>query len=381
MNILSLFANIGIAEACLSQIGFHVSVANEKEKKRADIYRSIYTETEMICGDITDEPTYEHIIKSSKEKKVEIVMATPPCQGMSTAGKLYENDIRNILFHHAVQVVLDLEPKYFLLENVPAFMTTYVQFKDQKLLIPDVIKNALGDKYYLQFNVVNAKKYGVPQTRERMILLGTRLDINHKWTMPTACNDEVNMMDAIGHLPILDPFVKDISEEEFKRLFPKYEERRKAALKISPWHIPTSHVYRNVYVMQHTPTGFSAWKNEVEYKPKKKNGEYVRGFGNTYKRQNWDRPAYTIAMDNVEISSQNNVHPGRYLGKDELGADIYSDPRTLTIYELMKLMSIPEDWPIPLTTDKVLLRRLIGEGVPSLLVKKIFEQIKRNTNE
>ena len=127
--------------------------------------------------------------------------------------------------------------------------------------------------------------------------------------------------------------------------------------------------------MQHTPTGKSAFTNEEKFKPKKKNGDTVRGFGNTYKRQKWDSPAYTIAMDNIEISSQNNVHPGRYIGKDENGDDIYSDPRALTLFELMKLMTIPDSWPLPDDLDLVFFRRMLGEGIPSLFIKKIFTQI------
>ena len=106
-----------------------------------------------------------------------------------------------------------------------------------------------------------------------------------------------------------------------------------------------------------------------------KDGSIVKGFANTYKRQNWDAPAYTIAMDNIEISSQNNVHPGRYIGKDENGYDLYSDARTLTLYELMKIMTLPDEWPLPEWVDLRFFRRVIGEGVPSLFMKKIFMQL------
>ena len=67
---------------------------------------------------------------------------------------------------------------------------------------------------------------------------------------------------------------------------------------------------------------------------------------------------------------------GKKIGIDKDGVDIYSDARVLTIYELMRLMSIPHDWPVPLTTNKQFLRHIIGEGVPSLFVKRIFENIQ-----
>ena len=125
----------------------------------------------------------------------------------------------------------------------------------------------------------------------------------------------------------------------------------------------------------YTPTGQTAFDNEPEYRPVKLDGTFVRGYKNTYKRQNWNTPAYTVTMDNRKISSQNNVHPGRLIGQDENGRDIYSDPRTLTLYELMRVMSLPEDWNVPANTDEAFLRRIIGEGIPPLFMKKLFQNL------
>lgn len=375
LSITSLFANVGVAEAYLKELGFDVKVANELLPDRAALYQRIYPDTKMICGNITDAAIIDSIISQSKKEKVDIVLATPPCQGMSTAGKQHKDDVRNHLFIYAIDVIKAIDPKYFMFENVTALMNTYVKIDEKYELIPAVISRLLGDDYEISFNSINASNYGVPQSRGRVIILGSKKSLSKKWMMPKPDERQVTMRDAIGNLPIVDPFVRDLPEEQFKALFPLYEERRKAALAISRWHVPTSHVYRQVAVMQHTPTGATAFDNPDQFLPRKKDGNVVRGFHNTYKRQNWDTPAYTIAMDNIEISSQNNVHPGRYLGKDENGYDIYSDPRALTLYELMKLMTIPDTWPLPDDVDRRLLRRVIGEGVPSLLVRKIFEQL------
>lgn len=375
MNILSLFANIGVAEAYLHEMGFNVVVANELIAKRADLYKSIYPHTNMICGDITNQEIYKLIIDNAKQNNVEIIMATPPCQGMSTAGKQKKLDARNDLFFYAIDAIHDIQPKYFFIENVPGFLNTSVIYNESEILIPEVIKTELGNEYEISFQVVNAQDYDVPQTRERVIVLGSLKSLNKTWLMPKPSDKLITMKEAIGWIPEIDPFVKDISYEEFIKLFPLYEERKKRALEISPWNFPTAHVLRNVIAMQHTPTGKTAFDNPV-YKPLKRDGTVVRGFKNTYKRQNWDTPAYTIAMDNIEISSQNNVHPGRYIGKDQNGDDIYSDPRALTLYELMKLMSLPDNWPVPLTTSPVLLRKVIGEGIPPMLVKNIFRNLK-----
>lgn len=374
MNVVSLFANIGIGEAYLKSLGFNVVVANELEPKRAEIYRKIYPDTEMICGDITDDKVYSSIIRAASKHKIDVIMATPPCQGMSTAGKQEEFDTRNNLFLYAVEMIKVLKPDYFIFENVPGFMTTSILYNEEPRLIPEVIKEILKTTYSLSFNIVDTQNYGVPQSRTRMILLGTRRRVTPKWVMPKAEPNIRTLENAIGDLPIVDPFIYDISEEEMLKIFPQYKEREKTALDISPWHVPPRHILRQVITMQHTPTGCSAFDNE-KYKPRKKNGDIVKGFHNTYSRQRWDTPAYTIAMSNNQISTQNSVHPGRYLGKDINGDDIYSDPRVFTVYELMRIMSIPDDWPIPLTVSKQYLRHIIGEGVPSLLISKLFLQI------
>lgn len=374
-KVLSLFANIGVAEAYLDEIGVDVVVANEIDPPRAQLYQAIYPSSMMICGDITEDEVFERIVAESKRRAVNVILATPPCQGMSTAGKMAQTDPRNLLFLYAVKAVKAINPKYVVFENVPAFLTTYVEYQGQTCLIPDVIKKELSDLYDLDFSINNTQNFGVPQRRERMILLASRKRCGKKWVMPAKEPNLVTMKDAIGKLPSIDPFVRDLPKEEFEKLFPLYEKRKKAALKISKYNIPPTHVYRNVVAMQHTPTGKSAFENPSQFRPRKKDGSIVKGFANTYKRQNWDTPAYTIAMDNIEISSQNNVHPGRYIGKDENGYDLYSDARTLTLYELMKIMTLPDEWPLPEWVDLRFFRRVIGEGVPSLFMKKIFMQL------
>lgn len=380
MKILSLFANIGVAEAYLRDIGFTVAVANELIERRALLYSKIYPDAQMICGDITDEVIFNKIIDESKKAGVEIIMATPPCQGMSTVGKQQEDDIRNRLVCQVIQAIKELNPKYAMIENVPMFFSTEIYVNEEKILIPNLLKRELGDDYSMKMEVIDTKNYSVPQTRERAIVLLTRKDQKHKWQVPHKDSKIVTMRDAIGHLPTLDPFVTDVGKDELLDMFPHYFEREKAALKISPWHIPPHHIKRQVVVMQHTPSGRSAFENEV-YFPIKEDGTPVKGFKNTYKRQNWDSPAYTVTMDNRKISSQNNVHPGSLNGVDENGEIIYSDARALTLYELMIIMSIPRTWNVPTNTSEAFLRRIIGEGIPPLFVKKVFLNLKEGDRD
>lgn len=372
-NILSLFANIGVAEAYLERIGFHVAVANELVKRRAVLYSKIYPHTEMICGDITVSSTYNKVIETSRKHGIDIIIATPPCQGMSTAGEQKENDERNKLILPAIDAILELSPQYAMIENVSNFINTSIEYEGDRKLLVDIIKEKLGQLYTISFNIINTEDYGVPQSRERMIILLSRLDMA-EWTLPEKNKKIVSLRDAIGWIPQIDPFVKDISENDFNKLFPNYEERRKKALEISRWNIPPVHIYRQVETMMHTPSGQTAFDNPV-HKPMKKDGTFVKGYRNTYKRQRWDTPAYTVTMDNRKISSQGNVHPGRFIRHGDHGEDLYSDPRTLTLYELMLIMSIPKDWALPHNAEEAFVRRIIGEGIPPLFIKKLFKNI------
>jgi DNA (cytosine-5)-methyltransferase 1 len=121
--------------------------------------------------------------------------------------------------------------------------------------------------------------------------------------------------------------------------------------------------------MRHTPTGHSAFENNVFF-PKKTNGERISGYGNTYMRMRWDKPAPTITMRNECISSQENVHPGR-----PSGDGTWSDARVLTLRELLIVSSLPADLDIPSNMTETAFRQVIGEGIPPLMLKKILEGI------
>jgi DNA (cytosine-5)-methyltransferase 1 len=276
-KILSLFANIGVAEALLNENAFAVSVANELVKRRADLYQRIYPKSKMICGDITNSNIYEHIIRDSKKSGVDIILATPPCQGMSTVGQQIEDDERNYLTLPIIQAIKDLNPKYVAIENVPNFVNTTILYNGTRRRLVDIIQSELQHQYNIDIHIVNTADYGVPQSRERMIILMTRCDINTVWDIPQKESKQSTMEDAIGWIPSIDPFVKDLSDEEFHRLFPLYEIRKEKALTISQWNIPPVHVYRQVRAMQYTPTGKSAFDNKLEYRPHKEDGSLVKG--------------------------------------------------------------------------------------------------------
>jgi DNA (cytosine-5)-methyltransferase 1 len=374
MKVISLFSNIGIAETYLQDIGFKVLLANDICERRTNLYSKFYPETNSLCGDFSDPDFFKTMVSRSKDIKPDIVIATPPCQGMSTAGEQKKHDFRNNLTANFVEYIKAVKPKYIFFENVPLFMKTKILVRNKEVFLKDYLIDQLNPNYKISAKIVDMSKHNIPQKRVRAIFLMTRKDINRDWVLPKESDSIQTLEETIGFLPSLDPWIKDASEKENLQFFPRFEEKRQKGLEYSQWHTPPQHLKRHVIAMMHTPTGKTAFENK-KHKPKKVNGDIVRGYKNTYKRQSWDKTGYTITMDNVKVSSQENVHPGRYLKTDKQGIKTFSDPRVLSLYELMLVSTLPKNWAIPSETSEAFLRRLIGEGIPPLFVKNIFNQL------
>ncbi|AGM26359.1 DNA (cytosine-5-)-methyltransferase [Spiroplasma syrphidicola EA-1] len=363
MNGLSLFANVGIAEFYLNKLNIKVKIASELKEDRAKFYKNIYPETNVIIGDIKEKYIFNKIISYSKKEKIDFIIATPPCQGMSTAGKNDWKDQRNLLIKYVIDIILELKPKYVFLENVPSFLNTKIILDNKLKKIIDILYEKLSLDYFLEKSVLNSADFGVPQIRKRAIILLTRKDIEKKLIIPKIKKREwKTVKDAIGDLESLNPIIKE--EVGSSNTFGKENLHNK-------WHKPPIHCKRHVEIMKVTPTGKSAFDNSDLYKPKKTSGELIRGFPTTYKRIEWDSPSPTITMANGAISSQNNVHPGK-----KLEDGTYSDPRVLTILEIMRLTTLPDNWNIPEWASDNFIRRVIGEGVPPLFVYEILKQLK-----
>lgn len=375
---LSLFANVGVAEAYLEESGVDILIANELEEKRAEFYKHLYPDTNMIVGDITDDEIRKNIIEESINNGIDFIIATPPCQGMSVAGKLDPLDPRNQLIYFAVEVIKQVKPKFILLENVPQQLKTKIRYNDELILIPEYIKRELEEDY--NFNkepLVKAMDYGVPQMRQRSIFLMSRKDMEFIWEFPKKEEKIVTLRDALWNLPSLDPIIKEGYDETID-LFPDFEKKKEEAVKVSKWHKPPTHARRHVEWLLHTPTGQTAFDNEIYY-PQKSNGDRIKGHYNHYRRLEWEKPSRTITQNNGVISSLACVHPGKLIVDDgtEEGR-IYSDPRCFSIYELLIVTSLPTDWNIPDWANERLIRSVIGEGIPPLLVKKIVGNLINN---
>lgn len=345
---VSLFANVGMAETYLQQNDIDIVVANELLEKRVKFYQHLYPEATTVQGDITDDAVYGKVLEESRASGCDFLMATPPCQGMSQAGQMLEDDPRNSLIIKAIQLVGDLNVKFALIENVPKMLKTSIIYKGKEVKIIDFINNKLKDKYKINFKVVNTSNYGVPQNRKRIIVLISRLD-QEEWVFPEENHDIITVRDSIGDLPSL-------------------ESGKKSKI---PHHVAKKHNDNHILWMKHTPTGQTAFKNEVHF-PQKDNRR-IKGYDTTYKRIEWDQPSPTITMANGSISSQNNVHPGK---KKKDGT--YSDARVLTLLEIFRLSSLPDDWNVPSWANDNLIRAVVGEGIPPKLILELTKQLRSN---
>lgn len=346
---LSLFASAGIGETYFKDVGIDIKVANELLEKRADLYRAINPETTVVCGDITKDEVFSEILASCP-KKVDFILASPPCQGMSVAGKnrnqtTMEADERNYLITYVVKAIKATNPDYILVENVPALLKLELEYAGKYRTVLDILQYEFGNQYEIDSMVVDSADYGVPQTRLRAIIKMNRK--GKKWSWPLK-KDKISVRDAIGHLPSLEAG----EHSDIK------------------WHFARKHSKDNILWMKHTPTGKSAFSNPVYY-PQKKDGTRVKGYESSYRRIRWDAPAPTITIRNDCIASQRNVHPGRLLPDGT-----YSDARVLTPLELMLLNSLPADWNIPDDTPELLIRQCIGESIPPLMLKEIVRGIE-----
>ncbi|MCL2573423.1 MAG: DNA cytosine methyltransferase [Defluviitaleaceae bacterium] len=349
LKAVSLFSSAGIAELLLDDTFLEVAVANELVPQRAKCFSHFYPSADMICGDIADDYVKENIIKKSNVAEATVLIATPPCQGLSTIGKNkkqehYETDKRNFLVLEMLDIIDKCDFDYVLIENVPKFLDMYFPYENDYLKLVDILKNRYTEKYEVDGSVLNAKDYGVCQLRPRVIIRLYKKGL--KWSLPKK-ETEIPLSTAISHLPSLEA-----GEDSG-----------------IPLHYAKNVNERSILALRHTPTGKSAIYNEVHY-PKKEDGSRISGQHNTYKRVSWDMPCPARTTYSGSVSSHNNVHPGRLLPDGT-----YSDARVFTLLETYIISSIPESVRFPEWASETFIRTMIGEAIPPKLLTKIIEGI------
>lgn len=348
MNGLSLFSNVGIGEKFLFKNNIEIKIANEIIQKRCDIYKYLNPNTEMIKGDIRDVKVFNSIIKKSIAENCDFIIATPPCQGMSVAGKRLKNDDRNELIKYVTESIKLINPKYAIIENVPTLEKTSININSKNINIIDFIKKELKN-YKINYKVLNCSDYGIPQNRKRIFILISRKDVK-EWRFNLKKENKINLKDVIYNLPSLESG----ESSEIK------------------YHYAITHNENHILWMKHTPSGKTAFDNK-EYYPNI-NGRKIKAYRSSYRRMNWNKPAPTITTNSHFISSQNKVHPGRI--KED---GTYSDARCLTPLELILLTGLDKNWKVPEWVTDKLLREIIGESVPPKIIYELTKELLNAT--
>ncbi len=379
LTYISLFSSAGVGCYGFKKAGFECIATNEIIERRLKVQqfnKKCRFESGYICDDITLDETKSKVFAEMKrwEKlgndRVDVLIATPPCQGMSVANhKKADNEIiRNSLVVESISIIKQVKPRFFIFENVAAFMKTGCTAPDGTIkAIGTVISEELSKDYTFADRILNFKNYGSNSSRTRTVVIGVSKELS-EYISPIelypSYRSETTLREVIGNMPALD--WGEICESDFYHAFRTYPEDMRC------W-------------IHDLKEGQGAFDNEDPLKRPHKvvDGKIVpnkQKNGDKYTRQYWDKVGPCIHTRNDQLASQNTVHP--------------VEDRVFSIRELMKLMTIPDDFrwvdksldelnaltPIAkkrlLKQEEIKIRQSIGEAVPTTIFNQIALNIK-----
>ena len=163
MRAVSLFCGAGGMDVGVINAGFDIIASNELDKHACTTYRENHQNTELFEGDIE-----EHFDAITQYQGVDLVIGGPPCQGFSVAGKMDLDDPRSKLVFSFCKVVEKIRPKAFIMENVKS-LGNLEKFKPIR---EEIFKRMSEAGYCVSMVILNAKDFGVPQSRERVFIIG-----------------------------------------------------------------------------------------------------------------------------------------------------------------------------------------------------------------
>ncbi len=387
-TFIDLFAGCGGLSEGFYKCGYKAllhleidSVACETLKTRMKYYGYDNKEIDdaVLCADITGENIIAEIDNRVKET-VDIIIGGPPCQAFSSVGRAQSpdsmnNDPRNYLFENYLKILNHVKPKMFIFENVKGILTA----KPKGVKIFERIIREMSETYNVVDDagviLLNAADYGVPQIRERVILIGVRKDIDYinvnqiySDIRKTNSNDDENLpdyftvKDAIADLPKLLPgesankviaeskntqnaYLEKISNDS--SLVYNHEARKHNAQDIERYRILSSHKNWQLKDLQNVRPDL------VHHDPKH--------FGNRYTVQEWDKPGKTVV---AHLYKDGNLF-------------IHPDPeqaRTFTVREAARIQSFPDDFVFE--GSRTQQYKQVGNAVPPLMAEAFAKTLK-----
>lgn len=370
--------------------------ANEYASQAVKAFRKNYgDDIPMIAGDICD-ITNEEIDKRLRGKEVDVIIGGPPCQSFSTVGQRKYDD-RAKLSHQYLRLLEKIKPKMFLFENVKGILsmreifyktdeygeTIYeeiVKHRGEKIytkkepivdhygdLVMDVLKREFDRiGYRIVHKTMVAAKFGVPQNRERVFIIGIRKDLDFDWTYPEGdCVKPLSIFSAISDLPPVGEG-QTITEYTLEPMN-DYQRLMRGTCQTITQHFCGHYGDKIRTVIQNVAEGEG--KNDFNAKVKSglidKKYYLTSGYGNTYGRLERNKPSTTITNNLATPSALRCIH--------------YEQHRALTPREGARIQSFP-DW-YHFEGNRTDVARQVGNAVPPLMAiafaNKIIETLEK----
>lgn len=418
LKAISLFSSSGIGDLGLHANNIDTVIACELLKERMNLFQNNNPKTKCFCGDIWS--LQNEIIayyKKNYEEPPFLILATPPCQGMSTngMGKMLSDyrkglrpkfDERNRLIIPALNIIKELQPDWVIFENVANMGNTYIYDEQNNLInIIDYIHKKLGNEYVGEPKVIECADYGIPEHRVRLLTVLTKtkkgtdyFSINNSFIPnPTHSQTEtiitkkwMSLKDAIGDLPILRAEKgRNIDKNNPLHKVPILDEKKLWWIDNTPEGNtafnnqcvnPSCRYQKNpVHGAKHDTDGINKANNNTPLycqkcgallprpyvEDDKGNKRIMKGYTSAYKRMSWDEPASTLTQNFQYACSDNKVHP--------------SQTRVLSLWEGLIIQTIAQ-YPYSFVIDGKyindgLIRDTIGESVPPRIIDIIAKNI------
>lgn len=349
-NILDLFCGAGGFSRGLDSVdGFKTVVAIDFNKDAVETFRHNFPYAYCIHGDITDKDVKKNIIDKSKEKKVNMIIGGPPCQGFSNKGKkMGLDDERNFLFLEYVDIVDRVKPDVFIIENVKGIISS-----GKGYFIKQIYEKFESLGYSLSHEVLNSADYGVPQTRERAIIVGVK-GKNSIDLKTIEKSNQVTVRDAISDLSYLSSGSGEYESEYVTFAESEYQNLMRGNSKSLFHHQATNHSKLAIEKLKMIPA-----EGDKSSLPKELHGN--QKFKTTWARLIWDKPSPTIDTRFDTPSNGRNSHPELH--------------RAITPREAARIQSFDDAFIFK--GKKVAICKQIGNAVPPLMARAIGKHIKK----
>ena len=205
LNVLDLFCGAGGLSYGFECAGFDILLGIDNDAKALETFELNHKGSKSICGDITQITYEDHIKPLLDGKQIDVIIGGPPCQGMSLSGPRKFDDPRNKLYLSYIRLVKEIQPKAFVIENVPGLVGLFGgQIKDS------IIEKFTEMGYHIEYQILCSADYGVPQSRKRVVFVGTKVG---SFEYPAINPNVVTCSMALSDLPALeDELGEEVSE-------------------------------------------------------------------------------------------------------------------------------------------------------------------------